>query len=1142
MKLFFSRVMILTIVLANGLVAGPGLPQQFSDRFLFAFKSETPSITVSIDNGLPVTGIASVDALMSQYGVTGLERWIPEAGPEDGDGKILIMNIYRASFPSDRDLSSLRTTLAAFSADQNLLYAELENINYPVYAPNDTRFNSEWHLPRVGATQAWDLWDIAGGNEPGSRDIVLASVDTGVQYTHPDLKNNAWINQGEIPSNLFAAIDADNSGVVTSSEIVAYVGDANSNGTADLQDAVSANSPLIDGVDNELDGYVDDILGWDIAGTTSGVDSDRDPMAAITGAAWQDYRAHGTHVAGLLAAETDNGAGVASAIFNGLIMSVKCMYDQDANGYVSGGYSGVLYAAKAGADIINLSWGGFGGSSSSEQTIINTAYNTYGALIVAAAGNGNDNGTPNNDIHFPSAYDNVVSITAVSASDVFSWATYGPTVDMSAPGEGIWSTVFTTMGSYQAWPGTSMASPLTASCFGLMKSMNPTMSNDEMVSRMLAAADPIDDINPNYAGGLGTGRVNVYNALAQIIFPKLSFNATSIQITNDDGDGQLGAGEGAYLRVLIENEANWTDAQDVTGQLFSSSPYVTITDSLGTYGAVQNGNVASNLFDRYQFELADDTPSGDLPFTLHLAANEATAHPYTIDLDFTLEVSMWQPHFPIHMRQAIISGNAVVDLNGDGIMEIIVGAEDSLVHAFEPDGSELSGFPVLLGSKIEATPAVGDVNNDGRLEIVIGSWDKNLYLIYDDGVVDTIFTSTGYLMATPTLANLDSDADLEIIQPGYNQELMVLNYDGTFVDGFPIVLPVDEKMTKGAAVVDLNEDGQLDIIVGTWGNKLHAFQLDGTEVSGFPVLVGGKLVSAPTVANIDNAGGPEIIIGSDNDELYAISNTGSILWTFSDPIQNLRMSPGVGDINNDGSLEIFFASYDRKVYGLTNSGQLLDGWPYTTGSTISSSPVLADVDNDGLPEVFIGSDDNGLYGFRGTGELFPGFPIALISKVQGTPTIANIDGDGDLEVIVGSDSLLAVIDIKTPAGELGYWSTARGNLARTGIYGEPSSGIVGNRDQSLPESFRLEQNYPNPFNPSTEIEFSLPIVEKVELVVRDITGRRVTTLYSGAASPGVHTVKWSGLDDDGHAVGSGIYLYQLKTSTGIATRKMLLVK
>ncbi|MCF7797468.1 MAG: S8 family serine peptidase [Lentisphaeria bacterium] len=1129
--------------LAAGLVAGPVEPQQYADRFLVAFRAEAPTVTVTVDAGQkPVTGILTVDELLSRHEVVRMERWLPNAGPEDSDGEVLLMNIYRVVLPGDRDRAILTTVMADFTKDANVLYAEPENINRVNYSPNDTRFNSEWHLPRIMAPQAWDLWDIPGGVEPGSRDIVLASVDTGVQYNHPDLRNNAWINQDEIPAAIFDAIDTDEDGFINRAELVAYVGDVNNNGTADLQDAVHDDSPLVNGVDDDTDGYVDDILGWDIAGTTSGVDPDRDPMAAMTGAAFADYRAHGTHVAGILAAETDNGAGVAATIFNGSIMAVKCMYDQDANGYVSGGYSGILYAAKAGADIINLSWGSFSNFSSSEQSLINTAYNTYGSLVVAAAGNGNPNGTPNDNIHYPSAYDNVVSVTAVSASDVFSWATYGSTVDLSAPGEGIWSTVLTNMGSYDAWPGTSMASPLVASSFGLLKSMNPDMSNDEMVDRMLAAADPIDDINPNYAGGLGAGRINVYNALAQLIFPALTYSSHSLQLIDDDGDNQLSAGESAYLRIALSNAPNWMNAENVTGMLSSTSPFVTILDSLASFSTIQSGNIGSNLFDTFHFELSEEASTGELPFTLHLQANQDGPHPYEVDVDFTIDVTMWQANFPIHMRQATTSGNAVVDLNGDGEMDIVFGAEDSLVHAYQQDGSELPGFPVLFGSKIEATPAIGDVDNDGDLEVVIGSWDRNLYLIQHDGTSDTLLVSSGYLMATPTLVNLDDDPELEIIQPGYNQQLAVINHDGTPLDNFPVILPSAEKMTEGVSVVDLDNDGELEIIVGTWGSLLHAFKLDGTEVSGFPVELGDRLVSAPTVANIDNTGGPEIVIGSDNDELYAVSNTGEVLWTFSDPTQNLRMTPGVGDITGDGMLEIFFTSYDRNIYALDHTGELIAGWPVLTGSTISSSPVLADVDNDGLPEVFVGSDDNYLYGLSASGEPISGFPIVLQGRVRGTPTVANLDDDGDFEVIIGSDSLLAVVDIKTAAGEAGYWATDRGNLMRTGVFGEPFSDLADGHNFSIPSEYELLPNYPNPFNPTTTIRFTVPVAERVELVVRDIRGRRVNTLYSGSVKPGEYAMQWNGLDESGLAVSSGVYVYQLITPAQTISRKMLFMK
>lgn len=221
---------------------------------------------------------------------------------------------------------------------------------------------------------------------------------------------------------------------------------------------------------------------------------------------------------------------------------------------------------------------------------------------------------------------------------------------------------------------------------------------------------------------------------------------------------------------------------------------------------------------------------------------------------------------------------------------------------------------------------------------------------------------------------------------------------------------------------------------------------------------------------------------------------------------------------------------------------MIAGWPVLTGSTISSSPVLADVDNDGLPEVFVGSDDNSLYGIAASGEPISGFPIPLKGRVRGTPTVANLDDDGDFEVIVGADSLLAVVDIKTAAGEAGYWATDRGNLMRTGVFGEPFSTVEPDRTPGIPSDYALLPNYPNPFNPSTTIRFNVPEAGAVELIIRDIKGRQVTTLYSGEVKPGEHALEWHGVDETGRSVSSGVYLYQLITQAQTLSRKMLFMK
>ena len=146
-----------------------------------------------------------------------------------------------------------------------------------------------------------------------------------------------------------------------------------------------------------------------------------------------------------------------------------------------------MYAAKAGYysgtfTIINNSWGG-GGYSGSENATINTAFNTYGAIIVCAAGNGDENsGSQEYGAHYPSSYENAVGVCAMGCSYSWgNWATYHYSVDLAAPGENIHSAIIGS--SFEAWDGSSMASPNAASCFGLLKAYYPSWTNQELMDQ-----------------------------------------------------------------------------------------------------------------------------------------------------------------------------------------------------------------------------------------------------------------------------------------------------------------------------------------------------------------------------------------------------------------------------------------------------------------------------------------------------------------------------------------------------------------------------------------------------------------------------------------------------------------------------------
>ncbi len=236
------------------------------------------------------------------------------------------------------------------------------------------------------------------------------------------------------------------------------------------------------------------VPGYDVASNNA------DPMpnlAAMT---------HGTHVAGIAGAATNNGIGIASIGFNVKIMPIKASNQSQT---ISDAYSGVIWAADNGANVINMSWGG-SGFSNTGQNIINYAYSA-GCVNVAAAGNDNTS-----QIFYPAGYDNVISVASTTTNDGKSgFSNYGSWIDVSAPGSAIRSTYFNNSftPTYTNLQGTSMASPMVAGLCGLVWSLNPEMTQTQVTECVVNTADNIDGPNQNFIGLLGSGRINAFEAV-----------------------------------------------------------------------------------------------------------------------------------------------------------------------------------------------------------------------------------------------------------------------------------------------------------------------------------------------------------------------------------------------------------------------------------------------------------------------------------------------------------------------------------------------------------------------------------------------------------------------------------------------------
>ena len=333
-------------------------------------------------------------------------------------------------------------------------YSEPKYLDFLDFQPNDPSLNSCWHLSKI---QAFDAWSLGTGSDS----VVVAVVDDALEINHLDLTNVIWNNHLEIPNN---------------------------------------------GIDDDNNGYVDDYNGYDVA------DNDNNPNPPNTNLD------HGTHVAGISGAQTNNNIGVASIGFGISIMPVKATRDNNFNGTINNAYDGVYYAALNGADIINCSWGS-SNFSNTNYNIIQMAQN-QGSIIVASAGNSNQNLASNP--RYPSCYNGVICVANTTQSDAKRGSScYGSRVDISAPGSSILSTI--PFNNYGTKSGTSMSAPMVAGLLGLMKSFSPNSTNEQLISCMKSASDNIDAINPSYAGLLGNGRINAYNALLCLSPPNADF-------------------------------------------------------------------------------------------------------------------------------------------------------------------------------------------------------------------------------------------------------------------------------------------------------------------------------------------------------------------------------------------------------------------------------------------------------------------------------------------------------------------------------------------------------------------------------------------------------------------------------------------
>jgi len=505
----WSRVLIGPLMMAAALLAMPtegygrvyssgekAEPYIIKGKVTVVFEDDVDLGRLDRGFGRVNFGLGSLDPILEQFSVTEAAEIFPGSEPRQiNSGLPDYTRFYELSFPESVPVNEV---IDALLQNPNIRTAE------PVWAlplsitPNDPQFNSQWHMAslNVNVRAAWD-------HETGSDSVIVADVDSGVNYNHSDLAGNIWVNPGE---------DVDGDGKVY-----------------DIDD--------LNGIDNDGNGTVDDLIGYDFLTGISNPHPledngapDPDPM---------DRNGHGTHVGGIMAAMTNNSinvTGMAGGWYGGHRsyrgVRIMCLrvgaLDADGYGWVNSNNCGTAmqYAARNGAKIINASWGS---SSTATMNAAMQLCDSAGMTVTHAAGN---DGVDQPDYLDYDPYEfEVLSVASVEGNDCkTSWSNYGFWIDICAYGSNILSTYSTIYAqpTVAYADGTSMAAPMVAGLAALIRSAMPSLNKYQVDSIIINTAHDIygEACNSSYIGKLGSGRIDAEAAIAGLASARFTSDVT----------------------------------------------------------------------------------------------------------------------------------------------------------------------------------------------------------------------------------------------------------------------------------------------------------------------------------------------------------------------------------------------------------------------------------------------------------------------------------------------------------------------------------------------------------------------------------------------------------------------------------------
>ncbi len=921
---------------------------------------------------------ASLFRLQSKYGVESrgpVFRRVHEqlrqgrlsiASGEDALRSQELLRVY--VLQTERDVQA---ACAELKADPAVEHAQPNYIYYPCRSPNDPEFPDQYAHQLIQMEDAWDL-------STGSKDIVVAIIGTGADVNHPDLKDNIWVNPGEIAGNK---------------------------------------------IDDDGNGFVDDVYGWNF----EAADGSMEPQDS-----------HETQVAGVIGGVGNNGKGVTGVNWQCSIMVLQLSLDYKSS-EVAGALD---YAAANGARIVNMSFGGDVFGPEGDRVVNTAIDNAYerGVLLVASAGNSNTSrvnfpaGYPNVLAVASTNGEDVKTGHSTFGTWVDIAAPGTDIVTTTLDDEYV-----ATAGTSFSAPYVAAVAALLFSHHPDLTSIEARAILENTIDPVYYGdVDP----NQGYIGTGRVNAYKALLAadepqpLSEIFVPLAN------QVYADDGNAielcVFAYGDTYRLDYRIYGSADWTpisagDAPTDPNALL----YVSLPDpGVGTYELRIRVTRGGRTHTDYRlFSVTDAVEQAHWPTFQDATPEELyfiyyMSSPICMDVDGDggteivhslvdysgysgdSTVNIWTAdgkslsNWPVDLGNAWATGLAVGDIDGDGDYEVVVGCEyEGEVYAYHIDTGEMveGEWPAWVGGwygYITAGPVLADLDGDGDSEVIVAldyesSSTDGLIALQGDGsyLWARRYTSEGPMSA----ADLDRDGDVEIGISGYGPGLsklytFILDSQGQQVARWRGGSP------KGTVFADLEGDGKTEMVFCT-EEEVMAVRADGTTVW-----------KTKADDSLDSAGG--ICVGDlDGD--------------------------GLSEVYVDALVESDEYVFTR-VYAFDHQGKLLTdaGWPKSImGTPVRCIPLIADIDGDGLKELLVAPGGEPFMAWEPDGSVTPGFPLLhLAADAEVSPAVADLDADGDIEILVAADDYrFHVLDLPgSYAPELVDWGQAHHDAQNSG--------------------------------------------------------------------------------------------------------------